>query len=91
MHSPSVHASPPPYTPAVPGRACYSKPDKAILIRCADDSVLSVLKVKQEGRALLDAREWWSGAKSSGLVVDNEINFDSQDDVDQWLEPEFIG
>ncbi|KAJ3810188.1 formyl transferase [Lentinula aff. lateritia] len=91
MHSPSVHVSPPPYTPAVPGRACYSKPDKAILIRCADDSVLSVLKVKQEGRALLDAREWWSGAKSFGLVVDNEINFDSQDDVDQWLQPEFIG
>ncbi|KAF8830578.1 hypothetical protein HHX47_DHR2001086 [Lentinula edodes] len=91
MHSPSVHASPPPYTPAVPGRACYSKPDKAMLIRCADNSVLSVLKVKQEGRALLDAREWWSGAKSFGLVVDNEINFDSQDDVDQWLEPEFIG
>ncbi|KAJ3742607.1 formyl transferase [Lentinula detonsa] len=91
MHSPSVHTSPPPYTPTVPGRACYSKPDKAILIRCADNSVLSVRKVKQEGRALLDAREWWSGAKSFGLVVDNEINFDSQDDVDQWLQPEFIG
>ncbi|KAJ4489876.1 formyl transferase [Lentinula aciculospora] len=91
MHLPSVHVSPPPYTPTVPGRACYSKPDKAILLRCADNSVLSILKVKQEGRALLDAREWWSGAKSFGLVVNNEINFDSQDDVDQWLQPEFIG
>ncbi|KAJ3777733.1 formyl transferase [Lentinula raphanica] len=91
IHSPAVHTSPPPYTPTVPGKACYSRPDKAILIRCADNSVLSVLKVKQEGRALLDAREWWSGAKSFGLVVNNEINFDSQDDVDQWLQPEYIG
>ncbi|KAE9392577.1 Formyltransferase [Gymnopus androsaceus JB14] len=83
IYSPSVHTSPPRFTPTVPGRACFSKPDKAILIRCAKDSVLSVPKVKQEGRALLDARDWWSGAKSLGIVVNNELHFDSLDDVDQ--------
>ncbi|KAJ3914958.1 hypothetical protein F5877DRAFT_82281 [Lentinula edodes] len=57
MHSPLVHVSPPFYAPAVPGRACYSTPNKASFIRCAHNFVLSEFKVKQEGRALLYARE----------------------------------
>ncbi|KAF9077370.1 formyl transferase [Rhodocollybia butyracea] len=85
IHSPSVHNSPPPFTPTAPGRACFSKPDKAILIRCAQDTVLSVPQVKQEGKALLDAGAWWSGAKSLGLVSSNQIGFDSEEDIDDMF------
>jgi len=76
---------PPLFAPTVPGRARLSKPDNALLIRCAGDTILSVPRVKQEGKALLSARDWWNGANSLGLVYNNEVEFDSPDEDDQWL------
>jgi len=32
-------------------------------------SILSVPRVKQEGRALLAAKEWWNGAKGTGMGI----------------------
>ncbi|KAK7462753.1 Methionyl-tRNA formyltransferase [Stygiomarasmius scandens] len=85
IHSPSVMEWPPLFAPTVPGRARLSKPDNALLIRCAGDTILSVPRVKQEGKALLSARDWWNGANSLGLVYNNEVEFDSPDEDDQWL------
>ncbi|KIK68722.1 hypothetical protein GYMLUDRAFT_237733 [Collybiopsis luxurians FD-317 M1] len=83
IHSPSVYTSPlPPWAPTCPGRARYSKPDQALLIRCADNSVLSVPKVKQKGKALVDAGAWWNGVRGLGLVIDGEISFDSPEGFD---------
>ncbi|THV04772.1 Formyltransferase [Dendrothele bispora CBS 962.96] len=88
VHSPSVVKSPPIFAPTIPGRARFSKPDNSLLIRCAGDTVLNVPRVKQEGKALLNARDWWNGAKSLGLVQNNEISFDSPNDVELYPEVE---
>ena len=37
--------------------------------------VLSVPLVKQEGKALVVAKDWWNGAKGLGLVQDGELQF----------------
>lgn len=78
IHSPSVVDSPPHFVPDVPGRACLSKPTNSLLIRCAESTVLSVPFVKQEGKALVDAKAWWNGAESLGLITDKHVDFTQQ-------------
>ncbi|KAG7094896.1 hypothetical protein E1B28_005703 [Marasmius oreades] len=78
IHSPSIIGSPPRFVPDVPGRACLSKPTNSLLIRCAANTVLSVPFVKQEGKALVDARAWWNGAESLGMVTDRQVDFTLQ-------------
>ncbi|KAF8887582.1 formyl transferase [Infundibulicybe gibba] len=43
-------------------------PHRSLLIQCAASTILSVPRVKAEGRPLLAAREWWNGVKGLGLV-----------------------
>ncbi|KAF9269427.1 Formyltransferase [Marasmius fiardii PR-910] len=78
IHAPSIVNSPPHFVPNVAGRGCLSKPTNALLIRCAENTVLSVPLVKQEGKALVDAKAWWNGAESLGLVTDKHVNFTQQ-------------
>jgi len=59
----------------IPGTAMYHKPSRSLIIRCADDSVLSVPLMKQEGKALVEAKDWWNGVKGLGLVHDGELKF----------------
>ncbi|KAK2461195.1 hypothetical protein APHAL10511_006722 [Amanita phalloides] len=56
-----------------PGATRYDTQAGALLIRCADDTVLSVLGVKQEGKSLIAAKEWWNGVKGLGLVDADQI------------------
>ncbi|KAF8652409.1 hypothetical protein AX16_004437 [Volvariella volvacea WC 439] len=78
LHSPSVHTeTPPSVLSATPGSAIYYKPTSSLLIRCAEDTVLSVPLLKSEGKALLCAKDWWNGASGLGLVDNNEIAFAS--------------
>ncbi|TFK46837.1 Formyltransferase [Heliocybe sulcata] len=64
LHFPSVYPSEAPLLPPEPGAAVYHAITRSLLIRCAGDTVLSVPKVKQQDRAMLDAKDWWSGWKS---------------------------
>ncbi|TFK67728.1 Formyltransferase [Pluteus cervinus] len=73
LHSPSIFRTadtgvPEPLHHLAPGYAIFHKPTKAMLVRCAGDSILSVPQVKMEGKSLVPAREWWNGMKGLGLV-----------------------
>ncbi|PFH49327.1 hypothetical protein AMATHDRAFT_147871 [Amanita thiersii Skay4041] len=76
LHEPSVHhlfASE--YLLFSPGATRYDKQAKSLLIRCAEDTMLSVPRVKQEGKALVPAKDWWNGVKGLGLVDVDQIQF----------------
>src|ERR1700722_1520957 len=75
LHSPSVFHTAVPTLSFTTGFATYHAPSRALIVRCADHSVLSVPQVKQESRALMDAKEWWNGVKSMGLVNDGGMRF----------------
>lgn len=36
---------------------------------------MSVPLIKQEGKALIEAKDWWNGSKGLGLVHDGELAF----------------
>jgi len=44
-----------------PGMAFYHPPTSALLVRCANETLLQVGQVKQQDRRLLAAKEWWNG------------------------------
>ncbi|KAG6810116.1 hypothetical protein H0H92_013233 [Tricholoma furcatifolium] len=75
LHSPYVLDSPPDSLSDVPGSATFQKATRTLVIRCADGSVLSVPLMKQQDKALMEAKDWWNGAKGLGLVKDGEIKF----------------
>ncbi|TFK38061.1 formyl transferase [Crucibulum laeve] len=72
LHEPEVYhppsGSPYPHLSTHPGAALFNKSTRSLLIRCAQDSVLSVPVVKQEGKALVSAGDWWNGAKGLQIV-----------------------
>jgi methionyl-tRNA formyltransferase len=43
--------------------AHYDTHSNSLLIRCADDTILSVTQVKQQDRNALYAKEWWNGVR----------------------------
>ncbi|GLB42086.1 putative formyltransferase [Lyophyllum shimeji] len=75
LHSPYVLNTPPDSLSTVPGTSTFQKSTRTLVIRCADGSVLSVPLMKQEGKALMEAKDWWNGAKGLGLVHDGELKF----------------
>ena len=75
LHSPEVLATPPLGLSLSPGTATFQKSTQTLIVRCADISVLSVPLVKQEGKALVVAKDWWNGAKGLGLVQEGELQF----------------
>ncbi|KAG5646738.1 hypothetical protein DXG03_002420 [Asterophora parasitica] len=75
LHSPYVLDSSVSALSSVPGTATFQKSTRTLVVRCADGSVLSVPLMKQEGKALMEAKDWWNGAKGLGLVHDGELRF----------------
>jgi len=74
LHEPAMHpifASE--YLLFSPGTARYDTQANSLLIRCAEDTVLSVPRIKQEGKALIDVKDWWNGVKGLGLVDADQI------------------
>ncbi|OCH89234.1 Formyltransferase [Obba rivulosa] len=66
LHSPSIFTTPLPNSDELlpaPGTAVYHHPASALLIRCANDTILSVPQVKQQDRSLLQAKQWWNGVR----------------------------
>lgn len=73
LHSPAPLDMHVPFLSKFPGTAMYHKPSRSLIIRCADDSVLSIPLIKQESKTLMDAKDWWNGVKGLGLVRDGEL------------------
>lgn len=57
-----------------PGAACLHK-FRGLLIRCKDDTILEVTRLKQEGKREVSAKDWWNGVKGMGLVANSEVMF----------------
>ncbi|KAF9467776.1 formyl transferase [Collybia nuda] len=78
LHSPSIFTEPVINLTQTPGTASYHKPTQAMIISCSDNSVLSVPLLKQEGKSLMKAKDWWNGAKGLGLVHNGEVRFTAE-------------
>ncbi|RDX47192.1 Formyltransferase [Lentinus brumalis] len=66
LHSPSILDVPPVGLDKelpVEGSATFHPPSRALIVRCADNTYLSVPEVRQQDRHLLKAKEWWNGVK----------------------------
>ncbi|PPQ70313.1 hypothetical protein CVT24_013008 [Panaeolus cyanescens] len=46
-----------------PGSAVYNNPNKCVLVRCGDGSILRVTSLQSEGKKMLNAQQWWNGTK----------------------------
>ncbi|KAG6888136.1 hypothetical protein C0995_010349 [Termitomyces sp. Mi166 len=75
LHAPSILDTPPEDLSHLPGTATFQKSTRSLVIRCSDGSVLSVPLIKQQDKAMMEAREWWNGAKGLGLVGDDGLRF----------------
>ncbi|TRM62291.1 hypothetical protein BD626DRAFT_548669 [Schizophyllum amplum] len=73
LHGLSVEAGAPASLASEPGTAVLYKPEKKLLVRCADGSVLGVRQAKMQDKALLGAVDWWNGARSLGMVTDKYV------------------
>ena len=67
LHDISVLAGPDVEGLALPevGAATYDTCGERLVVRCAGDTFVAIARVKQEGKALLDARDWWNGIRGS--------------------------
>ncbi|KAH9886080.1 Formyltransferase [Cubamyces lactineus] len=52
------------------GTAVFHPPSKALVVRCANDTYLSVPMVRQQDRHILKAKEWWNGVKPEMRLVE---------------------
>ena len=50
-----------------PGDSIYDRRSRTLIIRCANDTFISVPTVKQQDRNLLAAKEWWNGVNPTWL------------------------
>ncbi|KAG6900287.1 hypothetical protein C0993_000260 [Termitomyces sp. T159_Od127] len=75
LHAPSVFDATEVSLSNVPGSATFQKSTRSLIIRCSDGSVLSVPLIRQQDKSLMEAKDWWNGAKGLGLVKDNELKF----------------
>jgi methionyl-tRNA formyltransferase len=74
LHDPAAHPhSASEYLLFSPGATRYDNQAGSLLIRCAEDTVLSVPRVKQESKGLIAAKDWWNGVKGLGLVDADQI------------------
>ncbi|EMD35313.1 hypothetical protein CERSUDRAFT_53461 [Gelatoporia subvermispora B] len=55
-----------------PGTAIYHLPSASLLIRCANDTILMVPQVKQQDRALLQAKQWWNGVRADMRMIPDD-------------------
>ncbi|KAG6902154.1 hypothetical protein C0995_003628 [Termitomyces sp. Mi166 len=75
LHAPRILDTPPRYLSDIPGTATFDKSTRSLVIRCSDGSVLSVPLIRQQDKTLMEAKDWWNGAKSLGLVNDDGLKF----------------
>jgi methionyl-tRNA formyltransferase len=73
LHDPSVARAPPKLS-QVPGALIYHKPERTLIIWCAEGTTLAVPRVKKERRSMLEAREFWNGViPNPKLLVRGEL------------------
>ncbi|KAI1786055.1 Formyltransferase [Ganoderma leucocontextum] len=64
LHSPSVLVEEYPDIQShlpVEGVATFHPPSGALIVRCAENTYLTVPEVRQQDRRLLNAKQWWNG------------------------------
>ncbi|KAL1946221.1 hypothetical protein VTO73DRAFT_15348 [Trametes versicolor] len=74
LHQPSVLRSiPDELKDRLPEEGCaiFHPPSKALIVRCAGETYLSVPMVRQQDRHLLKAKEWWNGVKPEMRFLDS--------------------
>ncbi|KAJ7060947.1 formyl transferase [Mycena amicta] len=81
LHDPFLppHALPVhfPTPSSVPGSARFVKPLRALLVRCADNTLVAIPRVKKEKKpTVLEAREFWNGVLPSRVcMADGDARF----------------
>ncbi|KAG6897283.1 hypothetical protein C0992_002823 [Termitomyces sp. T32_za158] len=75
LHSPCVFDTLEVPLSNIPGSATFQKSTRSLIVRCSDGTVLSVPLIKQQDKLLMEAKDWWNGAKGLGLVTNNELKF----------------
>ena len=45
------------------GMAVYESHSDSLLVRCASNTVLSVRRVQQQDKKVMDAKPWWNGVR----------------------------
>ncbi|KAF8559913.1 Formyltransferase [Imleria badia] len=53
-----------------PGTAYYSPKTRTLVVKCAEETWLSVERLQTQDRAMTEAREWWNGIKGMGWVTE---------------------
>ncbi|KAF7316082.1 hypothetical protein MIND_00126200 [Mycena indigotica] len=87
LHDPFLPPSPLPahysVPSSVPGSVSFAKPLRALLVRCADNSLVAIPRVKKEKKpTVIEAREFWNGAlPSPSCMVDGEVRFRMADET----------
>lgn len=64
-----------PETSSKPGTAYYSPKTKSLIIKCAEETWLSVERLQTQDRVMLEAKEWWNGVKGMGWVKEGVFGF----------------
>ncbi|KAJ7109624.1 formyl transferase [Mycena crocata] len=73
LHDPAVAVAPLKLSD-VPGALVYHKPERTLIIRCAQGTAIAVPRVKKERRSMLEAREFWNGVvPHPALLVGGEL------------------
>ncbi|KAI8976661.1 Formyltransferase [Trametes punicea] len=73
LHDPSVFTDVPQSVKdhlPTEGTAIFHPPSQALIVRCAEDTYLSVPMVRQQDRHILKAKEWWNGVKPEMRLVE---------------------
>ncbi|THH18728.1 hypothetical protein EW146_g2310 [Bondarzewia mesenterica] len=73
--TPSIDSSEDFKLPETPGVARYDPSKKAVLVRCANGSVLGVSNLKSQDRKLVPAKEWWNGIPKEWKEMDGCVHF----------------
>ncbi|KAF9450600.1 Formyltransferase [Macrolepiota fuliginosa MF-IS2] len=70
----STPKDPCPWLSMTPGAACLYK-NRGLFIRCKDNTILEVNRLKYQSKKAARARDWWNGAKGLGIVEGSEVMF----------------
>ncbi|KAF7319138.1 hypothetical protein HMN09_00250200 [Mycena chlorophos] len=87
LHDPFLPSGPlPSHYPIpspVPGSARFIKALRALLVRCADGSLVAIPRVKKEKRpTMLEAREFWNGVLPSPVcMVNGDVRFVPENEI----------
>lgn len=51
----------------LPGDAIYDHPSRSVIVRCAGQTEICVMRLQQENKRVLGAKDFWNGIRPDGL------------------------